>query len=250
MMYRPGNGSRSTLKETRSMITDQASANQSKPGSGQEPTNVERRTLIGAGLAALLTAACSSPTENRAQRLSSSGLVTAAERDEGTDEGGSELNDPFILLLKGVYQPVVHGPNLGLHSVNLSDGSYSVTRIYPVFGISKEGDAIDQDKAIGKFYVQFAGNLCAYDLPGGAIAMKFNSVPAGAPPGFNGFVPFPDGKGGQYLEGTFELKILEATGVYSAFQGGHNHMVDRLHQLASGQYDEFCFCDISTYQFP
>jgi len=43
------------------MIPDQASANQSKPGSGQEPTNVERRTLIGAGLAALLTAACSSP---------------------------------------------------------------------------------------------------------------------------------------------------------------------------------------------
>lgn len=54
------------------MVTDQASANQSKPGSEQEPTNVERRTLIGAGLAALLTAACSSPTENRAQRLSSS----------------------------------------------------------------------------------------------------------------------------------------------------------------------------------
>src|SRR6202521_6159354 len=91
MMYRPGIGSRSTLKETRSMITDQASANQSSPGSGQEPTNVERRTLIGAGLAALLTAACSSPTENRAQLLSSSGLVTAAERDEGR----SVPNDPF-----------------------------------------------------------------------------------------------------------------------------------------------------------
>src|SRR5207249_6265901 len=91
------------------MITDQASANQSKPGSGQEPTNVERRTLIGAGLAALLTAACSSPTENRAQRLSSSGLLTAEERDEGTDEGRSVPNDPFILLLKGVYQPVPKG---------------------------------------------------------------------------------------------------------------------------------------------
>jgi hypothetical protein len=94
------------------------------------------------------------------------------------------------------------------------------------------------------------GILFAYDLPGGVIAMKFNSVRAGAPPGFNGFVPFPDGKGGQYLEGTFELKILEATEVYSDFQGGHHHMVDKLHQLASGQYDEFCFCDISTYQFP
>ena len=119
------------------MITDQASANQSKPGSGQEPTNVERRTLIGAGLAALLTA-CSSPTENGAQRLSSSGLVTAAERDEGTDEGRSVPNDPFILLLKGVYQPVPTGSgrhNFGLTTVDLDDGSYSKVRIYPIFGI-------------------------------------------------------------------------------------------------------------------
>jgi hypothetical protein len=161
-------------------------------------------------------------------------------------------NDPFILLLTGVYQPVPvgHGPanNLGLSVVNLSDGSYSVTQIYPVFGI--EGTNEDKKKAIGTFYVQFTGSLCAYDLPGGALAMSFNSIPAGAPPGFNGFVPFPDGTGGYYLEGTFELMILQATGVYRAFEGGHNHMVDRLHQLASGQFDEFCFCNISQYQFP
>ena len=80
--------------------------------------------------------------------------------------------------------------------------------------------------------------------------MSFNSVPAGAPPGFNDFVPFPDGHNGVFLEGTFELMIIEATGVYGAFQGGHNHMVDKLHQLANGQFDEFCFCNISTYQFP
>jgi hypothetical protein len=73
----------------------------------------------------------------------------------------------------------------------------------------------------------------------------------GAPPGFNGFVPFPDGMGGIFLEGTFELTILEATGIYRAFQGGHNHMVDRLHQLANNAgFDEFCFCNISQYQFP
>jgi hypothetical protein len=105
--------------------------------------------------------------------------------------------------------------------------------------------------AIGTFYVQFAGNLCAYDLPGGAIAMSFNSVPPGAPPGYNGFVPFSDGAGGFYLEGTFELMILQATDRYRAFQGGHNHMVDRLHQLANNAgFDEFCFCNISQYQFP
>jgi len=54
------------------------------------------------------------------------------------------------------------------------------------------------------------------------------------------------------LEGTFELMILEATGIYRAFQGGHNHMVDRLHQLdaAGTKFDEFCFCNISQYEFP
>jgi hypothetical protein len=34
------------------------------------------------------------------------------------------------------------------------------------------------------------------------------------------------------------------------FQGGHNHMVDKLHQLANGQFDGFCFYNISTYQYP
>src|SRR3954451_4032940 len=109
------------------MITDQASANQSKPSGGHEPTNVERRTLIGAGLAALLTAACSSPTETP-------GLATAEER-EGKDEGRSVPNDPFILLLKGLYQPVPKGSgqhNFGLTTVDLDDGSYSKTRIYPI----------------------------------------------------------------------------------------------------------------------
>jgi hypothetical protein len=212
------------------MITNQALTNQSKSGKGQEPTNIQRRTLIGGALAALL----SSPRR------------VMAERNDGKPD------NPFILLLKGLYQPVPvgQGPgnNLGLSAVNLSDGSYSKTLIYPVFGIS---ESTDPDRLIGKFYVQFAGNLCAYDLPGGALAMSFNNPPAGAPPGFNGFVPFPDGKGGFYLEGTFELVILEATGIYKAFAGGHNHMVDRLHQLPLGAgFDEFCFCNISQYDFP
>src|SRR5690242_17531433 len=122
------------------MTTDQDSDNQSKHGSGQEPTNVERRAAIGAGLAALLVAACSSPTENRT-RLSSSGLMTAEERDEGPDEGRSVPNDPFILLLKGLYQPVPKGSeqhNFGLTTVDVDDGSYSKTRIYPVFGTAAQ----------------------------------------------------------------------------------------------------------------
>ena len=211
------------------MITNQASTNQSQSGNGPEPTDIPRRTLLGGALAAL---------------LASSARVMAEPHDERPD-------NPFIVLLKGLYRPVPvgHGPadNLGLTAVNLSDGSFSRNRIYPVFGIS---DREDQDRPIGTFYVQFGGNLCAYDLPGGALAMSFNSVPAGAPPGYNGFVPHPDGKGGNFLEGTFELMILEATGIYRAFQGGHNHMVDRLHHLANGSFDEFCFCNISQYQFP
>jgi hypothetical protein len=218
------------------MITDQVLTNPSKPGSGQEPTNLQRRTLIGGSLAALLL---------------SSGRLMAEEEER-------QPNDPFILLLTGVYQPVPAGSgqgNLGLNpnTLNLDDGSYSKTKIYPIFGIR---GSRDQDKAIGNFFVQFAGNLCAYDLPGGAIAMQFLDVP---PPlsnpnslGYNNFstIAHPDGMGGQFLEGTFELTILEATGIYSAFAGGHNHMVDRLHALANGSFDEFCFCNISQYQFP
>jgi hypothetical protein len=87
-------------------------------------------------------------------------------------------NDPFILLLNGVYQPVVNGPNLGLTGVNLNDGSYSMTRIYPVFGVA--GRTIDDNlphKPVGNFFVQFSGSLCAYQLPGGAMAMQFLNMP-------------------------------------------------------------------------
>jgi hypothetical protein len=213
----------------RSMTTNQALAKQSESGNRQEPINMQRRILMGGTLAAL---------------LSSSGRVLAEENHGGPD-------NPFILLLNGIYQPVPVGDapanNLGLTTVNLNDGSYSRTRIYPIFGILESND---QDRPIGKFYVQFGGKFCAYDLPGGALSMSFNPVPAGAPPGFNGFVPFPDGRGGNFLEGTFELMIVEATGIYRDFQGGHNHMVDRLHNLANGSFDEFRFCNISQYQFP
>src|SRR5712692_2187597 len=122
----------------RSVITNQALINQSKPGSGQEPTNMQRRTLIGGALVAL---------------LSSPGRVMA--------KGTAEPDDFFVLLLKGVYEPVVHGPNLGLSEVDLSDGSYSVTKIYPVNGIpGNKKENRKENKAIGNFYVQLSGNLC------------------------------------------------------------------------------------------
>lgn len=195
----------------RSMIANQALINQSKPGSGNEPTNMQRRTLIGGALVAL---------------LSSPGRVMAQEK--------AVPNDSFVVLLKGVYEPVVDGPNLGLSEVNLNDGSYSITKIYPVNGIPGN---TNPNTAVGDFYVQFSGDLCAYHVPGGSFAMRFTG---------GGFTEFePDGLGGTYLIGTFELTILEATGIYQSFVGGHNHMVDKLHQLANGSFDEYCFCFIS-----
>lgn len=197
--------------------------------SEQEPVNNSRRALIGGAIATLLA--------SRVQVLA--------------DDQNGVPNDPFILLLHGLYQPVPagHGPDLGLTTVNLNDGTYAVTQIYPIFvGIP---DSKNQGKVIGNFYVSLTTGLCAYDLPGGAIAMQFTG--GGFP------MLLPDGTGGQFDEGTFELTILEATGIYKAFQGGHNHMVDRLHQLKAGPpfagfpssgYDEFCFCIISQYPFP
>ena len=199
------------------MTTNQALINQSQPGSGQEPTNKQRRALIGGALAAL---------------LSSAGRVMA--------QGAAVPSDPFVLLLKGVYQPVAPGtgPDLGLSQagVNLNDGSYSKTQIYPVH-IEGIPCGTNEDTAVGAFYVQFNGSLAVYQVPEGAIAMRF--ICGGFEPGV------PDGLGGHYLNGTFELTILEATGIYRSFQGGHNHMVDRLHQRTDGSFDEYCFCFIS-----
>ena len=143
---------------------------------------ISRRTAIGGGLVALSPLAF--PRRVWAQ--------------------GNAADDSFVLLLKGLYQPVVHAPNLGLSSVNLRDGSYSTTKIYPVRGIPGQTNL---DKAVGDFYVQFDGDLCAYHVPGGSFAMRFTGSNTG-------FVP--DGQGGRFLEGTFELTVLEATGDLSA----------------------------------
>lgn len=146
-------------------------------------------------------------------------------------------SESFVVLLKGRYQPVVRRPDLGLSTVDLGDGSYSTVAIYPVSGVPGH---THQNQRIGTFYVQFAGDLCAYHVPGGSFAMRFTG---------GDFVFVDDGVGGRFLEGTFELTVTEATGIYRPFVGGHNHMVDRLHFLApgdgSGGLEEYCFCFVS-----
>jgi hypothetical protein len=162
-----------------------------------------------------------------------------ADEDEGgdDDERGDERGKKpasLVLLLRGLYQPVVDGPDLGLSTVDLSDGSYFTTKIYPVSGVPDHTNVLE---AIGDFYVQFTGDRCAYDLPEGAVAMQFT--------GESNTLSVPDGSDGSYLQGTYELNITEATRRYRSFVGGHNRMVDSLHFLASGEVDEFCVCLIS-----
>ena len=140
----------------------------------------------------------------------------------------------LVVLLRGLFSPVVSGPDLGLSTVNLSDGSYSTVKIYPVIGTPGHTNVLE---AIGDFYVQFTGTLCAYDLPGGAIAMEFTK---------QNLIPVPEGSDeGSFLHGTHELTILEANGAFRSFAGGHNLMVDNLEFFASGDVDEYCFCFIS-----
>jgi hypothetical protein len=161
-------------------------------------------------------------------------LVTLLARPElAWAEGSLIRGAPLIVLLRGRYQPVVNGPDLGLPGVDLNDGSYSVTKIYPVSGIQGLTNVL---VSCGDFYVQFAGNLAAYDLPGGAIKMEFTG---------SNTENVDDGSGGIYVQGTFELDIPAATGSYRKFVGAHNTMVDSLHLLASGDADEFCVCLIS-----
>ena len=142
-----------------------------------------------------------------------------------------------MLLLKGLYQPVTHGPKLGLSMVDLNDGSHSTTRIYRVSGTPGNTNAA---KRIGASMCSSTGTCAPITSPGGSFSMRFTDSNAS-------FVD--DGQGGRFLEGTFELTILEGTGIYERFAGGHNHMVDKLHFLApgdgSGGIDEYCFCFIS-----
>jgi hypothetical protein len=176
---------------------------------------ISRRTAIGGAIGGALVTLLALPE-----------LATAQERD--TEPA------PLVLLLRGRYKHVVNGPDLGLSTVDLSDGSYFTTKIYPVSGTPRHTNVL---KTIGDFYTQFTGNLCAYDIPGGAIAMRFTP--------HSNTVSVPDGSGGSYLQGTYELNIPEAKGRHRSFVGGHNRMVDDLHLLKSGDADEFCVCLIS-----
>ena len=176
------------------------------------------------------------------------GALTILLATPAMAQGKPAPNDPMVLWLKGIYQPVVKGPNLGLPGINVNDGTWIVTDILSV--TTAPGSTNQSHAAIGHFYSQTTSALVAYDLPGGAILMQFTG---GSGP-FGGWgSPISDGTGGYFYQETWELDILEGTGIYSAYTGGHNHMVDRFHSLkgdfltnpAAGPFDENCYCIIS-----
>src|SRR5690349_5285895 len=98
------------------MQNDLLFSNPGLPGREQASTNKRRRAFLGGALATVL-----------------------AQPRLALAEDAEAPNDPFIVLLAGIYQPVPAGQgpktNLGLTKVNLNNGTFSATKIYPVFGI-------------------------------------------------------------------------------------------------------------------
>lgn len=191
--------------------------------------------VTGALAIIALAVALSSPTP----------VTIASEHGQRDDDQRKSEHDHertqknrFVILLSGVYKPVEvgQGPknNLSLSTVNLSDGSFSKVKFSPVNGIAGK-----QDEPLGTFYVQVTGMMCAYDLPGGSISAMFtvsNDVVTAYEQSANG---------SWTLDGTFELEIMEATGAYASFVGGHIHMTDILKfRSADNTLLEDCFCHI------
>src|SRR5262249_52754635 len=138
--------------------------------------------------------------------------------------------DSFVLLLKGIYEPVVRGPDLGLSLVDLDDGSYSKCDIYRVSGLPGT-----TDQAVGTFWANFDVTLCAYRLAGGAFSAVVTEF----------LYEFVVIDGELYQTGTAELVIPEATGIYRSFVGGAIYMEFITHVIDEVTFDEHCFCFIS-----
>jgi hypothetical protein len=167
------------------------------------------------------------------------GLLALPQMASAESKNKNEVEHAFAVLLKGIYKPAANAPDLGLSGIDLNDGSYSTVPMFPVSGIAGSKDALT---AVGNFYVQFnADHLCAYDLHGGALSMQFIA-------GAENTATDPDGQGGSILQGTWELNVLDATGIFRHFKGGHNHMLDNLHFLASGHVDEYCVCFVRRHK--
>jgi hypothetical protein len=141
-------------------------------------------------------------------------------------------SNSFVVLLEGTFEPAGVVPDLGLVMPHLNNGIYKKVPIYNI----DNGIPGPTDKAVGTFYALGGEMLFAYDLRMGALTAMMTS---------SNTVTTSDGAGGIFISGTYELDILEATGIYKSFGGGHIHMVDILHRTAAGVFIEHCFCYIS-----
>jgi hypothetical protein len=141
-------------------------------------------------------------------------------------------SNPFVILLEGTYGPAGVVRDLGLVLPDLNNGIYVTVPIYNL----DSGVPGPTDKPVGSFYALGGeDDLVAYDLGKGALTARFVG---------DDTVVTPDGSGGIFITGTYELDILEATGIYQSFAGGHIHMVDVLQVTATGLFVEHCFCII------
>ena len=170
-----------------------------------------------------------------AMLLLQTSITQAGDRDSDDDQG---IDIPFAVLLDGIFKPVPVGggpkDNLGLTQVDLSDGTWSKVKMYPVSG--GPGDE-GENGAAGTFYARIGRGIVAYDLPRGAFTATFTGADVERRND-------PDGSWTQ--EGTFRLVIVEANGVYQQpLAGGHIHMVDVLKWRAGEQnFLEYCFCHV------
>jgi hypothetical protein len=149
-------------------------------------------------------------------------------------------SNPFATLLEGIYAPIAHVPPLGF-SIDINNEAVLKIAIFNI----DSGVPSSTDQVAGTFYVQYpVGDLCAYVFPKGKILARFTFVDDVT----TSFTFYPDPVSGPswIFEGTEELEILEATGIYKSFTGGHIHMVDRLEYRASDdKLIEHCFCHYS-----
>jgi len=152
------------------------------------------------------------------------------------DEHGKAVppSNRFVVLLEGTFVPAGVVADFGLELPNLNNGIYKKVPIYHI----DSGVPGPTDEVVGTFYAVGGEMLFCYDLGKGALtAMMIMDTSVTK--------VIPDGAGGVYIIGTYELDILEATGIYRSFAGGHIHMVDVLQRTAAGIFVEHCFCFIS-----
>jgi hypothetical protein len=203
----------------------------------QHTTNQERTNRMIKSFNSSIGRLCLTKTKSLIQASLIAGTVLALLSSAGEALGQAAVpSTPFEVLLQGIFQPAVHFPDLGLSQVDLGDRTYSTVPIYAVSGIP----GTKKDKAVGDFYVQIGGDFCAYHVPGGSFSAMFVG---------SNTVVTSDGEGGIYITGTYELDILEGTGTYRSFAGGHIHMVDILRLTAAGVFDEVgCHCHVSRWK--